>query len=50
MAPLAVKTNQSAMSPRKKKGLKKARSRGKRERQNLSTDFYRETIPQWRTS
>src|SRR6218665_1588416 len=40
----------SAISPRKKKGLKKARSRGQRARKNLSTGFYRETIPQERTS
>jgi len=38
----------SAIRPRKKKGLKKARSRGKRVRENLSMDFCRETIPpQW---
>src|SRR6218665_4204583 len=40
----------SAISPRKKKGLKKAWSRGQRARKNLSTGFYRETIPQERTS
>ena len=45
------KTNHmSAISNRKKKGLKKARNRGKRARKNLSTGFYRETIPQERTS
>jgi len=48
-APLAVKTNHSS-DPRKKKGLEKTRSRGKRTRKNLSTGFYRETIPQERTS
>ena len=36
MAPLAVKTNQSEISPRKKRGLKKTMSRGKRARENLS--------------
>src|SRR6218665_1509642 len=50
MAPLAVKANQlirgasNAISPRKMKGLKKARSRGKQARKNLITGFYRETI------
>jgi len=36
----------SAVDLRKMKGLKKARSRGRRARE----DFYRETIPQERTS
>ena len=40
----------SAISPRKKNGLKKARSRGQRARKDLSTGFYRETIVINRTS